>query len=78
MAMPRATLNTSTDEGFKEIPTHPIKPAVISKGTILGTKEHISIGKDLNKKIIQIAINKNAQNIDSPKPLTIKLLPSKK
>ena len=76
--MPRATLNTSTVEGFKEIPNHPISPAVISKGTILGTKEHISMGKERNKKIIQKAINKNAQKIDSPKPLTIKLLPSKK
>ena len=50
-------------------------PAVINKGIILGIKEHIKIGKDLNKKIIHIAINKNAQNIDSPKPLIIKLLP---
>ena len=76
--MPRATLKTKTVDGFNETPTHPIKPAVINKGTILGTKEHIKMGKDRNKKIIQIAINKNAQRIDSPNPFIIKLLPSKK
>ena len=53
-------------------------PAVINKGMILGIKEHIRIGKDLNKKIIQKAINKKAQKIDSLNPLIIKLLPSKK
>ena len=53
-------------------------PAVINNGTIFGIKEQIKIGKDLNKKIIQIAISKNAQKMDSPKPFTIKLLPSKK
>ena len=59
------------------MPVHPMMPAVINRGTILGIKEQIKIGKDLNKKIIQIAINKKAQKIDSPKPFTIKLLPSK-
>ena len=78
MAIPNATLNTKTVEGFKDIPVQPIMPAVINKGTILGIKEHINIGKDLNKKIIQIAISKKAQKIDSPNPFTIKLLPSKK
>jgi hypothetical protein len=53
-------------------------PAVMKNGTILGIKEQIKIGKDLNKKIIQIAISKNAQKMDSPKPFTRKLLPSKK
>jgi hypothetical protein len=53
-------------------------PAVINKGMIFGIKEHTSIGKDLNKKIMQTAINKKAQKIDSPKPFIIKLLPSKK
>ena len=77
IAIPNATLNTKTVEGFNEIPVHPMIPAVMNKGTILGIKEQIKIGKDLNKKIIQIAINKKAQKIDSPNPFTIKLLPSK-
>ena len=78
MAIPNATLNTKTVEGFKDIPVQPMIPAVMNKGTILGIKEHINIGKDLNKKIIQIAISKKAQKMDSPNPFTIKLLPSKK
>ena len=61
IAMPNATLKTNTVDGFKETPTQPIIPAVISKGTILGTNEHINIGKDLNKNNMQIAINKKAQ-----------------
>ena len=77
IAIPRATLKTNTVEGFSEMPNHPIIPAVINKGTKLGINEHISMGKDRNKKIIHKAINKNAQNIDSPNPFTIKLLPSK-
>ena len=60
------------------MPVQPIIPAVIKRGTILGSKEQIKIGNDLNKKIIQMAINKKAQKIDSPSPFTIKLLPSKK
>ena len=78
MAIPNATLKTNTVDGFKDTPTQPMMPAVINKGTIFGTKEHIKIGKDLNKNNIQKAINKKAQNIDSPNPRIIKLLPSKK
>ena len=78
IAIPKATLKTNTVDGFKEIPTHPMTPAVINKGTTFGINEQMSIGKDLNKNNIQIAINKNAQKMDCPSPLIIKLLPSKK
>ena len=78
IAIPKATLKTNTVDGFKETPIQPMMPAVSNKGTTLGNKEHINTGKDLNKKNIQSAINKNAQKIDSPNPRMIKLLPSKK
>ena len=78
IAIPNATLKTNTVDGFKDTPIQPITPAVINNGTILCTKEHINIGKDLNKNSIHNAINKKAQNIDSPKPVIMKLLPSKK
>ena len=78
IAMPNATLNTNTVDGFKDTPTQPIMPAVISNGTILGNNEHINMGKDLNKNNMHNAINKKAQKIDSPNPRIIKLLPSKK
>ena len=61
IAIPNATLNTNTVDGFKATPVHPMIPAVINRGTILGIKEQIKIGKDLNKKIIHIAINKKAR-----------------
>ena len=78
IAIPNATLKTKTVDGFNDTPIQPIHPAVISNGTMLGTSEHMRIGKDLNKKSIQSAINKKAQKIDSPNPLIIKLLPSQK
>ncbi len=49
MAMPSATLNTNTVEGLNAIPHHPIIPAVIIRGIILGIREHNNILKDLNK-----------------------------
>ena len=49
MAIPKATLNTSTVEGLSGTPTQPIMPAVITKGIKLGIKEQSKILADLNK-----------------------------
>ncbi len=71
MAMPNATLNTNTVEGFKRIPAHPIIPAVTTNGITFGMREQKSIRKDLNKYNMHKAMNKNAQKILSFKPLII-------
>ena len=75
--MPRATLKTSTVEGFRGTPTQPIIPAVITNGTRLGIKEQIKIRSDLNKYNIHTAIRRKAQKILSFNPFIINLLPSK-
>ena len=78
MAIPKATLKTNTVLGFSGTPTHPITPAVIIKGIILGNNEHTKIRTDLNKYNIHKAINKNAQKTLSFNPFIINWLPSKK
>src|SRR6187397_2538442 len=77
IAIPRATLKTSTVDGLSGTPTHPITPAVITNGMRLGINEQINILADLNRYNIQIEISKKAQRILSFNPLIIKLLPSK-
>src|SRR5258705_1964672 len=76
--MPRATLNTSTVEGFKGTPVHPMTPAVIARGIILGSKEHSNILNERNRYSIHKAMNKKAHITLSFKPLMIKLVPSRK
>ncbi len=78
MAIPNATLKTSTVEGFSGTPAQPIIPAVITKGMRLGINEQIKILADLKRYNIQSDISKKAQKILSFNPLMIKLLPSKK
>ena len=78
MAIPSATLKTSTVDGFKAMPTQPITPAVITKGIRLGINEHNNMRNERNKYNIQRVINKNAQKILSFNPLMIKPEPSKK
>src|SRR5438067_12723219 len=78
IAIPSATLNTSTVEGFKAIPVQPITPAVTTSGTKLGIKEQSQIRNDLNRYSIHKAINPNAYIMLSFKPLMIKVVPSKK
>ena len=76
-AIPNATLNTNTVEGFNGTPAQPITPAVTTSGIKFGNKEQTKILKDLNKYNIQRAINKNAQKILSFNPLMMNLLPSR-
>ena len=78
IAIPSATLNTNTVEGFNGTPTQPITPPVIMSGIIFGNKEHNNIFSDLNKYNMHKAINKKAQRILSFNPLIINLEPSKK
>src|SRR5882724_2076100 len=78
IAIPRATLNTKTVDGFIGTPTQPITPAVISNGMILGIKEQINILIDRKRYNIQRAINKKAQPILTFKPFIINRLPSRK
>src|SRR6476469_7710391 len=78
IAIPNATLNTKTVEGFNRTPAQPITPAVISSGTKFGMREQTNILKERNRYNMQMVINRNAQRILSFKPLMIKLLPSKK
>ena len=63
MAIPSAMLKTRTVEGFRETPTQPITPAVITNGIIFGIKEHNKIRNDLNKYSMHTAIKRNAHNI---------------
>ena len=49
MAIPSATLNTNTVEGFNGTPAQPITPAVINNGIILGISEQISMRAERNK-----------------------------
>ena len=60
IAMPRATLNINTVEGFKATPAQPIIPAVTSNGITLGMREHNNILNERKRKSIQIAMSKNA------------------
>src|SRR5688500_17860508 len=78
MAIPNATLNTRTVEGFKGMPTQPITPAVITSGTRFGINEHNNIRKERNRYSMHKAISMKAQNILSFSPLMMKLLPSRK
>ena len=59
-AMPYATLNTNTVDGFKGMSKYPIMPAVMIKGTVFGIKQTKSIFPDLNIHAIIPAIIKNA------------------
>ena len=77
-AMPNATLNTKTVDGFNGTPTQPITPAVITSGITFGIKEQKRMRNDLKRYNIQRAINKKAQKILSSRPCTIKRLPSRK
>ena len=49
IAIPNATLNTKTVDGFMAIPTQPIKPAVMINGIKLGMSEAIKIRIDLKR-----------------------------
>lgn len=49
IAIPSATLKTSTVEGFMAMPIQPISPAVITNGIKLGINEQSKILNDLNK-----------------------------
>lgn len=49
ITIPKATLKTSTVEGFKAIPAQPITPAVTINGIKLGISELNKILIDLNK-----------------------------
>ena len=78
MAIPSATLNTNTVEGFKATPVQPITPAVITSGTKLGINEQSRMRNDLNRYNIHKAISPNAYIMLSFKPLMIKVVPSRK
>ena len=54
----KAILNTKIVEGFMGIPKNPIKPAVISNGSIFGIIEIKIILKDLNIQAINNEIKK--------------------
>ena len=71
IAIPNATLKTKTVEGLRRIPTHPITPAVITKGMILGIREQSKILKDRKRYNMHRAINRNAQKILPFNPLII-------
>ena len=51
IAIPSATLNINTVDGFRGTPTQPMTPAVINKGIILGINEQINILKGVGLKI---------------------------
>ena len=78
MAMPRATLNIKTVDGFILIPSHPIMPAVITKGIMFGINEQIKIRNERKRYIMHKAIRPNAQRMLSFNPLIIKSLPVRK
>ena len=76
--IPKATLKTRIVEGLSGIPENPITPAVMIRGKMLGIKEITIILNDRNKKAINKAISKMANESDKNRLFIRYLVPSKK
>ena len=76
--IPNATLKTRIVEGLRGIPENPITPAVVIRGNRLGIKEITIILNERNKKAINRAISKIANESDKKRLLIRYLVPFKK